>query len=56
MDEYVPQILAVTAEQVQSVAKKYLINDHLTVAELTPQAIKKANNNKSTNTSAGDAK
>ncbi|HFC91565.1 MAG TPA: insulinase family protein, partial [Leucothrix mucor] len=44
MDEYVPQVLAVTAEQIQSVAKKYLINDHLTVAELIPQDLKKANN------------
>ncbi len=40
MDEYVPQILAVTPEQIRTVAKKYLINDHLTVAELIPQAIK----------------
>ena len=40
MDEYVPQILAVTPEQIQTVAKKYLINDHLTVAELIPQKIK----------------
>ncbi len=51
MDEYVPQVLAVTAEQIQSVAKKYLINDHLTVAELIPQDLKKANNKP-----AGDAK
>ncbi len=40
MDEYVPQILAITAEQIQTVAKKYLINDQLTVAELIPQEIK----------------
>ena len=39
MDEYVPQILAVTPEQIQTVAKKYLINDQLTVAELIPQDI-----------------
>ena len=42
MDEYVPQILAITAEQIQTVAKKYLINDQLTVAELIPQEIKSA--------------
>jgi len=37
MDEYVPQVMAVTAEQVQKVAKKYLLEDQLTVAELIPQ-------------------
>lgn len=42
MDEYLPNILAVTAEQVQHVANKYLINDQLTVAELIPQEMKKA--------------
>ncbi|RTZ66310.1 MAG: insulinase family protein [Aquificaceae bacterium] len=46
MEEYVPQILAVTAEQIQTVAKKYLINDHLTVAELIPQEIKSASKSK----------
>jgi zinc protease len=40
MDEYVEQISAVTPGQVQAVAKKYLINDHLTYAELIPQEIK----------------
>ena len=39
MDEYVPGILAVTAQQIQDVAKKYLIEDHLTVAELIPQSL-----------------
>jgi zinc protease len=42
MDDYVPQVLAVTPEQIQTVAKKYLINDHLTVAELIPQDLNKA--------------
>jgi zinc protease len=51
MDEYVPQVLAVTAKQIQSVAKKYLINDHLTVAELIPQDLKKASDKP-----AGEAK
>lgn len=37
LDEYVQQISAVTAEQVQEVARKYLIEDHLTVANLDPQ-------------------
>jgi len=35
-DEYVDRLKAVTAEQVQAVAKKYLVEDHLTVAELVP--------------------
>ena len=37
-DEYVDRINAVTAEQVQAVARKYFIEDHLTVAELLPQS------------------
>ncbi|MDH5435824.1 MAG: insulinase family protein [Gammaproteobacteria bacterium] len=36
MDEYVERIRAVTPEQVQQVARKYLIEDHLTVAVLEP--------------------
>jgi len=36
-DEYVDKLKAVTAEQVQAVAKKYLIEDNLTVAVLSPQ-------------------
>lgn len=39
-DEYVGKIQAVTAEQVQAVAKKYFIDDSLTVATLDPQPIK----------------
>ncbi len=38
-DDYVDNVLAVTPEQVQAVAKKYLIEDHLTIAELVPQPI-----------------
>ena len=37
-DEYVDRINAVTAEQVQHVARKYFVEDHLTVAELIPQS------------------
>jgi len=40
-DEYVDKIKAVTAEQVQQVARKYLIDDHLTVAQLEPQSMAK---------------
>lgn len=39
MDDYVENISAVTAEQVQAVAKKYLVEDQLTFAELVPQPI-----------------
>ena len=43
MDEYVPEILKVTPEQIQHVAKKYLIEDHLTVARLEPQSLEGSN-------------
>ncbi|HEC16239.1 MAG TPA: insulinase family protein [Sedimenticola sp.] len=35
-DEYVERLKAVTAEQVRAVARKYLVDDHLTVAVLEP--------------------
>ena len=38
-DEYVAKVNQVTAEQVQAVAKKYLIEDHLTIGYLEPQAM-----------------
>jgi zinc protease len=38
-DEYVGKVNAVTAEQIREVARKYLIEDHLTVAYLDPQPI-----------------
>lgn len=38
-DAYVENVQAVTAEQVQAVAKKYFINDSLTVAELIPTSL-----------------
>lgn len=38
MDQFVERLRAVTPEQVQAVAKKYLIDDHLTVAVLEPQS------------------
>jgi zinc protease len=37
-DHYVDNIQAVTAEQVQAVAKKYLVDEHATVAYLVPEA------------------
>lgn len=36
LDEYVERVQAVTPEQVQAVAQKYLVDEHLTVAELEP--------------------
>jgi zinc protease len=39
VDDYVPGVQAVTAEQVQAVARKYLVDDVLTVATLEPQPI-----------------
>jgi zinc protease len=38
-EHYLERIEAVTAEQVQAVADKYLVQDRLTVAELVPQPI-----------------
>ncbi len=38
MDDYVAKVRAVTAEQVQAVARKYLSDDNLTVAVLEPEA------------------
>jgi len=38
-EEYVDRVKAVTAEQVQQVANKYLVAKNLTVAVLDPQAI-----------------
>ncbi len=37
MDDYLPRIQAVTAEQVQQVARKYLLDERLTIAVLEPQ-------------------
>ena len=38
-DEYVNKVNLVTAEQVRDVARKYLIEDHLSIAYLDPQPI-----------------
>ncbi|SJM92240.1 M16 family metallopeptidase [Crenothrix polyspora] len=38
-DDYVEKVNQVTAEQIRAVAKKYLIEDHLNIAYLEPQAI-----------------
>ncbi|OIR02810.1 protease 3 precursor [mine drainage metagenome] len=39
LDEYPDKLRAVTPEQVQAVAKKYLLQDNLTVATLDPQPL-----------------
>lgn len=39
VDEYAGRINQVTAEQVREVARKYLVEDHLTIAYLDPQPI-----------------
>ncbi|MFK5949473.1 MAG: pitrilysin family protein [Methylococcales bacterium] len=39
-DEYVDKINQITAEQVRDVARKYLLEDHLSIAYLDPQPIK----------------
>jgi len=39
-DSYLDNIKAVTAEQIQAVARKYLIDEHLTIAVLEPQPLK----------------
>ncbi|MEC9342015.1 MAG: insulinase family protein, partial [Pseudomonadota bacterium] len=36
LDEYVPGVRAITAEQVQTVARKYLTRDRMTLARLDP--------------------
>lgn len=41
-NEYVSKVNQVTAEQVEEVAKKYLIDDHLNIAYLEPQVINKS--------------
>lgn len=45
-EEYVSRVNQVTAEQVQEVARKYLLEDRLTVAYLDPQAINGQSGNK----------
>lgn len=42
LDEYVERLDAVTPEQIQQVAKKYLTDDGLTVAVLEPQPLNEA--------------
>lgn len=42
-DQYVERLQAVTPEQVQAVARKYLVDDRLTVATLLPLSIEEAN-------------
>jgi zinc protease len=41
VDEYVSKVNQITADQVQQVARKYLIDDRLSIAYLDPQPMKK---------------
>ena len=53
IDEYVDKVQAVTAEQVQAVAQKYLVDDSLTVAELDPQPTDNGSRNRATDGAPG---
>ncbi len=53
-DEYVENILAVTAEQVKQVANKYLTDDRLTVAVLDPLPLSNGKNNNNKNLQDAD--
>ena len=55
-DEYVDKILAVTAEQVQQVANKYLIDERLTVAVLEPLPIENGSADKKHSAAAGGSR
>lgn len=46
MDQFVTRFKAVTPQQVQQMAKKYLIEERLTVAELDPQVIDATQNHR----------
>ena len=39
LDEYPEKLKAITSEQIQAVAKKYLVKDNMTIATLDPQPI-----------------
>jgi len=52
-DEAVDRLKAVTPEQVQAVAKKYLIDDNLTFARLDPQPMDKASAQRQMRAAAG---
>ena len=38
-DNFIEEVQKITAEQVQQVAKKYLVKNHLTIAVLQPQSL-----------------
>jgi zinc protease len=42
LDDYVERIQAVTPEQIREVARKYLVDERLTVATLEPQPLDRA--------------
>jgi zinc protease len=56
LDEYVQRVNAVTAEQVQAVARKYLVDSNLTVAVLDPLPIDKAKRRRAPRMGGGDVR
>jgi zinc protease len=50
---YVERINAVTAEQVQAVTKKYLVEEHLTIAELDPLPMETGSKSRADNNGGG---
>ena len=53
IDEEIARLRAVTAEQVRAVARKYLVDENLTVATLMPQAIENTGSTASTVATGG---
>lgn len=52
-EEYLDRLVAITPAQVQAVARKYLIPDHLTVAVLEPQSLETAGGVRQASTAGG---
>jgi zinc protease len=53
-DQYVDKIRAITPEQIQQAARRYLVDDRLTVAVLDPQPINSIAKNMATNAPGGN--
>ncbi|MBI3546853.1 MAG: insulinase family protein [Gammaproteobacteria bacterium] len=56
LEDYPKRLQAVTAEQIQAVARKYFVDSNLTVAILDPQPIDKAKRRPSTHMRGGDVR
>jgi zinc protease len=53
-DQYVDKIRAITPEQIQQVARKYLVDERLTVAVLDPQPLNNIAKNNMANAHGGN--